>query len=221
MKYVLDRIKLVRKQSGLRQEDIAKKLGINKSTYSQWETGKTNITLEDLHRIAKCYSISISFLTQSEEDFVSYKVLCQQEIDYLNSIVENKESANKWLSEDYNELRKQAHEDLMLVEKLREENQTLITEISKLKDEKNILDLRYMKFNRLLDQLERKSFSDVIDFFTPSVLVKEFEAHEVGRQFLMNNNIYQLEPLFKIIRQGIKENQASFSEELQEFRAKK
>ena len=56
-------IKQLRKLKGLTQANVAEHIGIKSSTYAQFETGRTNMTLATINRIADVlgYDLQVSF----------------------------------------------------------------------------------------------------------------------------------------------------------------
>ncbi|MVM29280.1 helix-turn-helix domain-containing protein [Spirosoma sp. HMF4905] len=58
-----DYIEQLRKQKGLTQAEMAHKLGVKTSTYTHFETGRTNMTLSTLNRISNAlgYDMHVSF----------------------------------------------------------------------------------------------------------------------------------------------------------------
>lgn len=54
------RIKQLRENKGITQEDIAKKLNIKQSTYSNKEAGKRSFTVEELLKLELILGVSIS-----------------------------------------------------------------------------------------------------------------------------------------------------------------
>lgn len=55
-------LKELREQQGLRQVDVAKKLRIEQSTVSCWETGKTRPSKKLHKRLAKLYGCTVDDL---------------------------------------------------------------------------------------------------------------------------------------------------------------
>ena len=53
------KIKILRKQHGYSQDDVALLLNMGQNTYSQLESGKTKIDIERLQQIAGFYKINI------------------------------------------------------------------------------------------------------------------------------------------------------------------
>lgn len=67
---LLGNIKRIRKQRGLSQDNMAFDLGVETSTYSKWENGKIQLTIQRLEIIAKLLKVKVSdiypSLTQDE-----------------------------------------------------------------------------------------------------------------------------------------------------------
>lgn len=59
---IRSKIKSIRVMRKLSQEKMAELLNIEQTTYSNWETGKIDLTLKNLERIAKALSVSIETL---------------------------------------------------------------------------------------------------------------------------------------------------------------
>ena len=57
------RIKDMREDNDLTQEDIAQILGIQQTVYSRYERGFQTIPLEHLIKLAELYDVSLDFLT--------------------------------------------------------------------------------------------------------------------------------------------------------------
>lgn len=59
-------IAYMRKQKGMSQEDLSKKLGLTQGTISQWENGVTLPTADKLPEIAKVLDCTIDDLFHDE-----------------------------------------------------------------------------------------------------------------------------------------------------------
>lgn len=57
-----ERLKDERKKAGLTQEQIAKELGITRPAYTQYETDKTQPSLETARKIADILKVSLDYL---------------------------------------------------------------------------------------------------------------------------------------------------------------
>ncbi|WIK67060.1 helix-turn-helix domain-containing protein [Globicatella sanguinis] len=55
-------LKTIRLKRGLKQEDIAKKLGVTKSAYGRWERGECNPRCDKLKKLAQILGVSIDSL---------------------------------------------------------------------------------------------------------------------------------------------------------------
>ena len=52
----------IRKEAGLRQEDVAKKLDVDQSTVSFWESGRCNPSRKYHKKLAKLYGCTVEEL---------------------------------------------------------------------------------------------------------------------------------------------------------------
>ena len=57
-----DNIKRLRKNKGLKQQEIAELLGVKRNTYSDWENGKTDPSFENLVKLADLFDVSLDWL---------------------------------------------------------------------------------------------------------------------------------------------------------------
>ena len=63
-----ERLKDLRKQTGLTQVDVAEKLGISQPAYASWERGVKKPTQENLVKIAKILNVSVDYLVGNSEE---------------------------------------------------------------------------------------------------------------------------------------------------------
>lgn len=63
-----DRLKQLRKDSGLLQQDMAEKIGITKSAYGYYEQGKTTPDVITAKKIANILDVSVDYLLGKETD---------------------------------------------------------------------------------------------------------------------------------------------------------
>lgn len=67
-------LKTIRINKKLRQEDIAKIIGIQANTYSDWERGRTQkIAFEDIEKIANICGYEIIFKNKNNNDILTSK----------------------------------------------------------------------------------------------------------------------------------------------------
>ena len=57
-----NRLKVLRKEKGLTQADLAKVLNTNQSQYGKYENGKTNLSIENAKILAEYFGVSIPYL---------------------------------------------------------------------------------------------------------------------------------------------------------------
>ncbi|HHV99990.1 MAG TPA: helix-turn-helix transcriptional regulator [Clostridiaceae bacterium] len=56
------RLKLLREEKGLKQLDMAEMLGVSRTTYTQYETGKSEPDLATVTKLADYFEVSTDFL---------------------------------------------------------------------------------------------------------------------------------------------------------------
>ena len=72
-----NRIRQLRKNSGLTQEELGKKLGVIKQTVSSWENNISEPNSEVLSKIASVFNVSIGYLygnSSSDIDYANYQM---------------------------------------------------------------------------------------------------------------------------------------------------
>lgn len=62
MKVFSKRLKELRKEKKLTQQEIAELLGVKRNTYSDWENGKTEPNFENLIKLADFFEVSLDWL---------------------------------------------------------------------------------------------------------------------------------------------------------------
>lgn len=60
----MENLKRIREESGLRQEDVAVKLNIDRSAVAKWETGKAMPSAKKLKEIALIFNCTVDELLQ-------------------------------------------------------------------------------------------------------------------------------------------------------------
>ena len=63
-----ERLKKLRKDTGLTQVDVASKLGISQQAYASWERGVKNPTQDNLVKIAQVLNVSVDYLVGNSEE---------------------------------------------------------------------------------------------------------------------------------------------------------
>lgn len=84
---LIDRLKELREDLGLKQEDIAKKLNIGRSTYANYESGAAEPNISILIDLANIYNVSVDYIccnTDIKYNYYKDKRLCK----YINKCIE-------------------------------------------------------------------------------------------------------------------------------------
>lgn len=63
-----ERLKKLRKDTGLTQVDVASKLGISQQAYASWERGIKKPTQDNLVKIAQVLNVSVDYLVGNSEE---------------------------------------------------------------------------------------------------------------------------------------------------------
>ena len=63
------RIRDLREDNDKKQVELARYLNVDQSTYSDYETGRINISIEQLIKIADFYDVSLDYLVGRSEIF--------------------------------------------------------------------------------------------------------------------------------------------------------
>ncbi|WP_226088518.1 helix-turn-helix domain-containing protein [Vibrio bathopelagicus] len=75
-----DKIKWLREGRKMRQEDVAKAIGITKSTYIKYEKGTQSLQLEVVEKIARLYGVSVSELVGGEKPSLNEQLNSRMEL---------------------------------------------------------------------------------------------------------------------------------------------
>lgn len=73
MKYT-DRIRALREDKDLTQDEVARLLRVGQKTYSDYELGKTRIPLDSMLILARYYDVSMDYLTGASDMKTMYPV---------------------------------------------------------------------------------------------------------------------------------------------------
>ena len=88
------RIKDIREDNDLTQNDIANKLNVNRSTYANWENGDKLIPLEKLDDISVLFNVPFSYLLDKEMSYnkkiTIKKMNYKKMLDKINNIKKTK-----------------------------------------------------------------------------------------------------------------------------------
>ncbi len=78
-------IKMMREASGYTQDNIASFLGINRSTYSNYELGTRELPLEHMEKLADLYGCDAYVLYEEDADIVKNMLATAFRVDNLSS----------------------------------------------------------------------------------------------------------------------------------------
>lgn len=104
-----ENLKRLRKSCGFRQEEVAKVLGVDRSAYSYYESGKTEPSVKNLIKIARMFKVDVDVLVGNSE--------------YATALALNNEPADEYDSElcaDVEALSKCTSQERILVAMLRQ-----------------------------------------------------------------------------------------------------
>ncbi|MGN0182101.1 MAG: helix-turn-helix domain-containing protein [Candidatus Ornithomonoglobus sp.] len=70
------RLKELRKQRKITQTEVAKQLNVSQTTYSSWETGRTQMDYASLIKTAALFDVTVDYLLGRAPKKTSYKRVC-------------------------------------------------------------------------------------------------------------------------------------------------
>lgn len=68
----MNKLKTLRKENNLTQEELAKKIGVNLRTLQKWENGESSIRTKNAEKLAKHFGVSVGYLLGYEETRQDY-----------------------------------------------------------------------------------------------------------------------------------------------------
>ena len=77
-----ERLKKIRESIGFTQEQVAQALGIERTTYTYYETGKNKPKVERLRDIAKLFGTDVATLIGENDVFDNNFILSDEGVDY-------------------------------------------------------------------------------------------------------------------------------------------
>ncbi|HHA7464620.1 transcriptional regulator [Streptococcus pneumoniae] len=66
-KQTQNRIRDLRKKARLSQQALADQIGVFRNTISNWETGYSQISLENAKKVAEYFGVTIEYLLESDK----------------------------------------------------------------------------------------------------------------------------------------------------------
>ena len=77
------RIRAERRDRGLTQDELARRIGVSRSAVAQWETGRTGQITGNLSRIAAALEVSVEFLVYGQDTRAAAEVRQGDELALL------------------------------------------------------------------------------------------------------------------------------------------
>ena len=65
MAVIIDRLKMLRKRTGMSQEELAPKVGVKYGTYRNWEQGVREPGTDALIKLSEFFNVSVDFLMRN------------------------------------------------------------------------------------------------------------------------------------------------------------
>ncbi|HFR3752999.1 TPA: helix-turn-helix domain-containing protein, partial [Streptococcus suis] len=101
----MNKLKTLRKENNLTQEELAKKIGVNLRTLQKWENGESSIRTKNAEKLAKHFGVSVGYLLGYEDkvkkefykqldlynldEFRKFRIKLNIELSLLNGILDN------------------------------------------------------------------------------------------------------------------------------------
>lgn len=80
------KVRLIREENKLKQEQVASVLGVKRSTYCSYETGRRKISAKKLKALANFYRIPINVFFDTDEETVNDSEHYDEKSIYLSSL---------------------------------------------------------------------------------------------------------------------------------------
>jgi transcriptional regulator with XRE-family HTH domain len=77
------RIRTIRRERGLTQDELAEQVGVSRSAVAQWETGRTGQVTGNLSRIASALRVNVEFLMVGDDKRAAAEVRQGDELALL------------------------------------------------------------------------------------------------------------------------------------------
>ncbi len=93
---IADKIKFLREEKNMTQTELAKKLGVTRSSVNAWELGISTPSTQYLVELANIFKISTDFLLDmSQNESLSTQGLTDEDIKLVYGIIEHLRKKNK------------------------------------------------------------------------------------------------------------------------------
>ena len=93
---VAERIKYLREQKGMTQADLAKQLGITRSSVNAWEMGISVPSTQYIVELSNIFKVSTDYLLGVERSAsISVAGLTEKDVQYVQGLIAHLEEKNK------------------------------------------------------------------------------------------------------------------------------
>ena len=93
---VAERIKYLREQKGLTQSDLARQLGITRSSVNAWEMGISVPSTQYIVELSNIFKVSTDYLLGVERSAsISVAGLTEKDVQYVRGLIAHLEEKNK------------------------------------------------------------------------------------------------------------------------------
>ncbi len=93
---VAERIKYLREQKGLTQSDLARQLGITRSSVNAWEMGISVPSTQYIVELSNIFKVSTDYLLGVERSAsISVAGLTEKDVQYVQGLIAHLEEKNK------------------------------------------------------------------------------------------------------------------------------
>ncbi len=159
-----EKLKMLRKENGFTQENLADKLNVSRQAITKWESGDGIPDIENLKQISILFNTTIDELVKEEKEITidkNYKEVYELEIDHTKHFDINIDMINE-----------------LSIEPSKEEK--IVLEVSS-NEEENLKDSFKVKFDDIYNKLDidvknKKKISDIsIKMFLPQKYIDEIE----------------------------------------------
>ena len=85
----MNKLKILRKENKLTQDELAKKIGVNLRTLQKWENGESSIRKKNAEKLAKHFGVSVGYLlgySYNKRETRSIEKLESVYIEFLENI---------------------------------------------------------------------------------------------------------------------------------------
>lgn len=84
-KVIGNNLKLLREANKFTQDQVASFLGINRSTYSNYETGDREVPLDVLEKVSDLYGCELHLLFEEDNSIIKEMLVCSFRVDNLSN----------------------------------------------------------------------------------------------------------------------------------------